>query len=192
MSLFSNIIEKYLQMTTAIIVIHVRGRVVWASPSVKKLFKINSIGKSVFDFIHPDFAELVKYRVSKIGPNQSLREMEIKWIDSEGRELYIQSSATYVEYCGQEAILGVGTDMTQLRNTEKVLVEAIRGILSDREGEFLDLAARGLSRREIAKEMETTDGTVDTYRNRIKEKLRFDSDKLADLIDYIRIRYFYD
>ncbi len=48
-------------------------------------------------------------------------------------------------------------------------------LLSDRELEVFQLAGRGLNSREIAKELNLSEGTIDSYRFRIRQKLNFTS-----------------
>jgi len=48
-------------------------------------------------------------------------------------------------------------------------------LLSDRELEVFQLAGRGMNSREIAKELNLSEGTIDSYRFRIRQKLKFNS-----------------
>ncbi|MEQ1858299.1 MAG: response regulator transcription factor [Chthoniobacteraceae bacterium] len=48
-------------------------------------------------------------------------------------------------------------------------------LLSDRELEVFQLAGRGMNSREIAKELNLSEGTIDSYRFRIRQKLNFSS-----------------
>lgn len=48
-------------------------------------------------------------------------------------------------------------------------------LLSDRELEVFQLAGRGMNSREIAKELNLSEGTIDSYRFRIRQKLNFTS-----------------
>lgn len=48
-------------------------------------------------------------------------------------------------------------------------------LLSDRELEVFQLAGRGLNSRQIAEHMNLSEGTIDSYRFRIRQKLEFTS-----------------
>jgi len=64
-----------------------------------------------------------------------------------------------------------GTILNRLGHADKALSPSGVDLLSDREIEVFQFIGRGLTSREIARQLELQPTTVDSYRARIKEKL---------------------
>ena len=62
--------------------------------------------------------------------------------------------------------------LTRLTSNPQPTSDSILEQLTDRELQVFELIGRGLSTREIAQQLHIDNKTVDTYRARIKEKLK--------------------
>jgi DNA-binding NarL/FixJ family response regulator len=67
------------------------------------------------------------------------------------------------------------TVLARLTSNPEPEGDSIADILADRELQVFEMTGRGLSTREIAEQLRIDMKTVDTYRTRIKEKLKLES-----------------
>jgi len=81
-----------------------------------------------------------------------------------------------------EAVAGGGTFLSPAVSKRLFRNQAPRPVLSLRESEILSALARGLSSKQIAREMDVSVRTVETHRQSIKRKLALDGQ--AELIKY--------
>jgi len=83
------------------------------------------IGKSVLDFVHPDYRELVakrNLRMYKEGGSEPLFEQ--KFIKMDGSVIDIEAVATSLNYKGKSAVQVVFRDVTERKKAEKALIES--------------------------------------------------------------------
>ena len=81
-----------------------------------------------------------------------------------------------------EAIAGGGTFLSPAVSKRLFRNQAPRPLLSSRESEILSALARGLSSKQIAREMDVSVRTVEAHRQNIKRKLSLEGQ--AELIKY--------
>ena len=81
-----------------------------------------------------------------------------------------------------EAVAGGGTFLSPAVAKRLFRNQEARPVLSPRESEILSALARGLSSKQIAREMDVSVRTVETHRQSIKRKLNLDGQ--AELIKY--------
>ena len=81
-----------------------------------------------------------------------------------------------------EAVAAGGTFLSPAVSKRLFRNQAPRPLLSPRESEILSALARGLSSKQIAREMDVSVRTVETHRQSIKRKLALDGQ--AELIKY--------
>ena len=81
-----------------------------------------------------------------------------------------------------EAVAGGGTFLSPAVSKRLFRNQAPRPVLSLREGEILSALARGLSSKQIAREMDVSVRTVEAHRQSIKRKLGLEGQ--AELIKY--------
>ena len=77
------------------------------------------IGRSIFDFIHPDDIERIAEGVAQIYQGR-IEPLEFRVIDKDGSERFVRTSGRVVEEKGQ--VVGIGgimTDLTELRHVEE-------------------------------------------------------------------------
>jgi DNA-binding NarL/FixJ family response regulator len=67
------------------------------------------------------------------------------------------------------------TVLARLTSQPQAVSDSITDLLADRELQVFEMTGRGLTTREIAEQLRIDMKTVDTYRTRIKEKLKLES-----------------
>jgi two-component system, sensor histidine kinase and response regulator len=82
--------------------------------------------RSFLDYVHPDFRDIVRKRSAarQRGEDVTAR-YEIKILTKQGKELWADFTAAKIEYDGNPAILGVGVDITERKQMEAALREAM-------------------------------------------------------------------
>ncbi len=103
------------------------GRVVYANPICEEVmgYTREEFYADDFDFlvlIAPESTALVLDRVEKHMQGEDLPPCEIALLNREGREIHAILSAKLIDYAGETAILGILTDITQRKETERRLL----------------------------------------------------------------------
>ena len=81
---------------------------------------------SFIDYVHPDFRQKVFERsVARQKGEKVESRYEIKIVAKDGRNLWVDFSATPIEYDGKPAILGIAIDITQRKEMEQALRRAM-------------------------------------------------------------------
>jgi PAS domain S-box-containing protein len=84
------------------------------------------MGLSFIDYVHPDFRQKVMERsVARQKGEKVESRYEIKIVAKNGRNLWVDFSATPIEYDGKPAILGIAIDITQRKEMEQALRAAM-------------------------------------------------------------------
>jgi two-component system sensor histidine kinase/response regulator len=82
--------------------------------------------RSFLDYVHPDFRDLVHQRSAARQRGEDVTSRyEIKILTKQGKELWADFTAAKIEYDGNPAILGVGLDITERKQMEAALREAM-------------------------------------------------------------------
>lgn len=108
------------------VVVHREGKIIYANPAAMKFMKEDQpIGKSIFQFIHPDFHEISKQRVSDIQRiGEELPVAEMKFIRKDGKIIYAEVSGIAIMYDGIPSILALFKDITERKQAEQALQES--------------------------------------------------------------------
>jgi len=184
-------IMDYIINTNSVLIVVQDEVVSYSNFFVEKLFKTKLVGRNIFEFINPQFEGLIRFRIQRSIDGYRLKEIELKYRAADNSPVYLSTVLRNIYFKGEKALLVMGRDLTTAKQVEGVLIDVLMRYLSGREGEFLHYSVRGLSRREIAREMGITPETVKTYPQRIKDKLGLDQDGLSALVDYVMLRDFY-
>jgi two-component system, sensor histidine kinase and response regulator len=81
---------------------------------------------SFIDYVHPEFRQKVMERsVARQRGEHVESRYEIRLVAKDGRNLWVDFSATPIEYDGQPAILGIAIDITQRKEMEQALRTAM-------------------------------------------------------------------
>lgn len=106
------------------LVIHQDDTVLYANPSALTCVKEDDVGKSIFSYIHPDYHELSRQRLSEASMNNQLAIIEIQLIRSDGEIFDAEVTSSNINYGGSEAMLTIFRDVTDKKNAERILEES--------------------------------------------------------------------
>ena len=118
-----------MDTTPAAIVVHRNEKVLYANPACLKLIKLENLddllGKSLFDYLHPDSYKLAKERLAQytkgtLGENS----VEERIIIKDGSIIDVEVIASSIIYQGKPAMQSVFFDISKRKKTEKVLIES--------------------------------------------------------------------
>lgn len=139
--------ERYRQVVRWLpdsVTIHIDGRIVFANAKSAELLGFEDaealIGKSVWDFIHPEDRAKVAAELGQIHVQGVTIPVEVRVVRPDGRIIWMEGRSTLIPYLNQNAILSVGRDVTDRKLAEEQLQEARRRLAHAREAERLRLA----------------------------------------------------
>jgi PAS domain S-box-containing protein len=118
-----------VELSPAPVIVHRSGRILYANPAAARIFGVGSAeelpGRSTFEFIAPEYHQLVRERVRKVQEEgtQAPRR-EIRLIRADGTEVWIEAAATRVTYQGQPATQVIYHELTERRKAEASVREA--------------------------------------------------------------------
>jgi len=84
------------------------------------------LNRSFLEYVHPDFRQLVLERAqARIRGESVPSRYEIRLLTKQGKNLWVDFSAAPIEYDGKPAILGIAIDITQRKEMEAALRQAM-------------------------------------------------------------------
>ena len=124
--------EKYrtlVELSPDAIIVHIEGKVVYVNPAGMKIMGAKSpeeiIGKSMIDFVHPDFRERVRERVRRIQDEGGKAELiEEKLLRLDGREIDAEVTGGPTTYMGKPAVVAILRDISKRKQAEEDLKKA--------------------------------------------------------------------
>jgi len=116
--------RRLVELSPEMIAIHLNERFLYINPAgVRLLGAANAdelIGRSVVDFIHPDYLEISKDRIRQIREEgKQVPRIEEKFIRLDGSIADVEVSAAPYPHQGQIAMLMVALDTTEQRQIKK-------------------------------------------------------------------------
>ncbi|MHB1688975.1 MAG: PAS domain S-box protein, partial [Ignavibacteriaceae bacterium] len=121
---FSNLAET----TSSAIIIYAKDKFVYANTAAENLTgytKEELLNLRFWDIIHPGFKELVRQTgIARQKGEQVPNRYELKILKKDGKEIWIDYSAGFIEWKGQPAIIGTAFEITNLKRTENTLRES--------------------------------------------------------------------
>jgi PAS domain S-box-containing protein len=103
-----------------------KGRHVFANKSLAKIFGVSDpnelLGKSLLDYIHPDYRKIVKERLDRQTKRGELVPLiEEKMLRADGTVIHTEVAAAPLKYEGEQAVLAVIRDITERKKAEEEL-----------------------------------------------------------------------
>jgi len=83
------------------------------------------IGRSIFDFIPPQYRDSVKERLAALEASDSSTPLpltQLKHLTVDGQVIYVETTATRITYKGKPAFLAALRDITDRKNAEKEII----------------------------------------------------------------------
>lgn len=111
-----------------ILFIHQDGKIVYANLRAEKDLghaKTSLIGKGIKDLVSFEFQEIVEENINNVlSGQQEKHRREIKLTSLDGREIYIESTGTKVNFNGKAAVMVTGQDITDKKKLQAELEES--------------------------------------------------------------------
>lgn len=112
-------------------IIHSQGRILYANKMSLKLAgatHLNQIvGKDLYDFVHPDYHDLVRDRVKYMSTTGRYgKPTEEKFLRLDGKSLDVEVTAIPLTYMGKPAWQTVFWDITERKQSEYLINESLR------------------------------------------------------------------
>jgi PAS domain S-box-containing protein len=115
-------------MLEAALILDLTGKILFANISAAKLvgfkFPEQAIGKKVFDFLHLDYIAPVLHILAKARKKNTPLIDEYKILTADGKEKWVESLGSRIEYDGNLSILVTLREITNRKNSENQLREA--------------------------------------------------------------------
>lgn len=121
--------QRLVELSPDAIVVHCGGKIVFINTAGAKLLSATSpeqiIGRSVMDFVHPDFHETVGQRLQQMKEGQTVPPIEMKFIRLDGAEVYGEVVSVPFTYQDEPAVQVVVRDLTWRKRTEQERAELL-------------------------------------------------------------------
>jgi len=108
--------DTILDMLPDGVVIHKRGKIVYANPAATGLVGTSNettlIGKDAISFVHPDDQQMVRDRIKNFPKNMKQPLVEERFIKENGEIVFVEVAGMEIEYESEPAILVVVRDIS--------------------------------------------------------------------------------
>ncbi len=115
---FKNLVE----LCPDVIVVHDGKKILFANPAVEKVIGMKPeeiVGKPIFEFIHPEYWDVVRERMNRALKGEMLPLIEEKIALPGGRELIVEVTGGPVTWDGKPAVALLIRDITERKKLEK-------------------------------------------------------------------------
>ena len=138
--------RRLLDYNPAAIVVHVDGKIVYANRASLDLVAASSpedaLGKRIFDFVHPDYREIVIDRVKLCQKNGKFAHpIEEKFLRLDGKSVDVEVTAIPITYQGQPASQVVFWDITDRKRAEDSIKNNLEELHRTLEGTVTALSS---------------------------------------------------
>jgi PAS domain S-box-containing protein/putative nucleotidyltransferase with HDIG domain len=115
--------RRLLDHNPAAIVVHVKGKIVYVNKASLDLVAASSpedaLGKQVFNFVHPDYREIVLERIKQCQVDGKFsKPIEEKFLRLDGKSVDVEVTAIPITYQGEPASQVVFWDITSRKQVE--------------------------------------------------------------------------
>ncbi len=205
--------ERYrhlVELSPDAVAVHCEGQIVFINTAGANLLRAATpdelIGKSIIDFVHPDYLEVVKGRIDEMkGEGKKVPLIEEKFIRLDGTLIDVEVAASPFTYQGKPGMQVVFRDVTERKRVEEKIRtlnedlthRTIELETSNKELEAFSYSAshdlrnpllviEGFSRLLLEKYLSCLDQKGQHYLTIIKEKTRDMGQLIEDLLAFSR------
>ena len=116
--------RRLMELCPETIAIHSQGKIVYINPAGAKLLGLarpeELIGKSIMDFVHPDYQKTIKKRIQQSFERRKITPLiEDKLVRPDGKVIFVETIATPITYRGKPAMLDMARDITERKKAEE-------------------------------------------------------------------------
>jgi PAS domain S-box-containing protein/putative nucleotidyltransferase with HDIG domain len=138
--------RRLLDHNPAAIVVHVAGIIVYCNKASLDLVAAScpddALGKKIFDFVHPDYREIVLERVKLCQKEGKFAEpIEEKFLRLDGKSIDVEVTAIPITYHGKPATQVVFWDITKRKHDEESIQNSLDDLQRTLEGTVDALAS---------------------------------------------------
>ena len=141
--------RRLVEFSPEPIVVHCSGRIVFINPAGVRLLGATApeelIGRSVLDFVHPDYRAIVVERVRQTQAGQQVGALEEVFVRLDGQLIDVEVVGIPTTYLGKPATQVVVRDITERKRTEAERLAFERRLLETQKLESLGVLAGGVA-----------------------------------------------
>jgi PAS domain S-box-containing protein len=120
--------KRLFELSPDAICVHSGGKIVLANPAAERLFNMKDskgiIGRNVIDFVHPDYINIAKSRISAIYEGaMDTPFIEEKFLANDGTVIDVEVGTSAFQYKGKSAVLVVARNINKRKRIERQLRE---------------------------------------------------------------------
>ena len=120
--------RSLVEMSPEAIFVQIEGKIVYINSAGTKIYGATNpaeiTGRSIFDFVHPDYNEIANSRIEQIyKERKKVPQSEMKVIRLDGRVIEVETTGIYITYSGKPAVLSVVRDVTEQKEANRKLRE---------------------------------------------------------------------
>ncbi len=117
--------RRLVELSPEAMLVHSEGKIVYVNPAALKLFGADpeeGLGKSIFEYIHPDYHEIIAGRVKRLYENSEPTELiEAQLFRPDGNEMFVETMAVPITYAGKPAAQTIVRDITNRKKVEEAI-----------------------------------------------------------------------
>jgi len=138
--LFRSIVER----SPNAIVVHDTERILYANPMAREIAGPEGLKLRIVDFIHPSFRQMAFQRMQRVLRGERVEPAEELFILPDGREVWVETNPSLIEFEGRPAILLIMRDLGEKKRAEEKYREFFENSLdiiaiTDLEGKFVEV-----------------------------------------------------
>jgi len=115
-----------VELSPEAIFVHQEGIILYINPAGTRIFGATGsnklLNKPLLELVHPDYHEIVKFRLSEIyKKHKTLDRMDLKIIRLDNTVIDVEATGTHIRYLGDPAGLSIVRDVTKRKRAEMAL-----------------------------------------------------------------------
>ena len=115
--------RRLVELSPDMIMLHDQKKYIYLNPAALKAFGAlrpeEMVGRSIFEFLHPEYWELVKARLRLLVQGEEISPMEEKFIRLDKKIIDVEVAHAQTLYYDKPMILVVARDITEKKRTEE-------------------------------------------------------------------------